>query len=164
LTPVLFALLVALPKPVLQIAVGAAVIGAALMRVSGRGHIRADGRFSRLTLGFATGTLSTSTGVSGPPLALWLSARQLPPSDLRDSLSALFLGTGAIAAVTLLPVLDKAQIHFTDLAAAAASVAVGHAIGSRLFTRLAPGRFNIVLLAIVLVGGAASLSAGSHAI
>lgn len=49
----------------------------------------------------ATGVLTTSTGVSGPPLALWLTQRGLSPAQLRDSLSASFLAFGAVGALAL---------------------------------------------------------------
>ena len=68
----------ALPKPVLQIAVGLAVIGAALLRVrSGAGATGPGSPPARISLGFASGTLTTSAGVNGPPIALWLSRRGL---------------------------------------------------------------------------------------
>jgi uncharacterized protein len=82
-------LLRALPKPVLQVGVGVAVIAAALLRVRGGRTVIGPGSPSaRLALGFATGALTTSTGVSGPPMALWLSRRGLAPGEVRDSLRA----------------------------------------------------------------------------
>src|SRR5437764_345951 len=83
-------------------------------------------------IGFTTGVLTTSTGVNGPPVALWLSSRGLRAGAVRDSLGALFLGLGIIAALTLLPVLHEAHLGAWTLVAAAGSVLIGHAIGSRL--------------------------------
>lgn len=112
----------------------------------------------------ATGTLTTSTGVSGPPLALWLSARGLSPGELRDSITALFLGTGLIAALTLLPLLRRAHIDTVAVAVAAGSVLIGHAIGSRIFARLTSTRFQQATLAISLAAGTASLVLGLGAV
>ena len=164
-------LLDGLPKPALQIVVGVAVLGFGLLRVSRRGApppVLTDGSaprrpgslWSRLALGFTTGTLSTSTGVSGPPLALWLSGRGLPPQGVRDCLSAIFLGTGLLAALTLVPVLGKAHPSPALLLAAGGCVIAGHALGRRLFARLTARRFELMLLAIIVAAGTVSLVIG----
>src|SRR5580765_4121859 len=79
----------ALPKSVLQIVVGVGVIAAGLVRVRARRNDIAaatgPGRGgARLALGFALGALTTSTSITGPPLALWLSRRGYEPSVVRD--------------------------------------------------------------------------------
>jgi uncharacterized membrane protein YfcA len=155
----------ALPKSVLQIAVGVAVIGAAALRARARREAGApspgDPR-ARLALGFVTGTLSTSAGVNGPPIALWFAHRGLGPAEIRDSLSAAFLGLGIIAAVVLAPVLATAdvEIDWGALAVALGFVVVGHAVGRRAFARIDAARYEPLLLAIVVVAGAASVVAG----
>ena len=155
----------ALPKSALQIAVGVAVIGAAGLRARAR-HEAApptpgDPR-ARLALGFVAGTLSTSAGVNGPPIALWFAHRGLGPAEIRDSLSAAFLGLGVIAAVVLAPVLATAdvEIDWGALAVALGFVVVGHAVGRRAFARIDAARYEPLLLAIVVVAGAASIVAG----
>lgn len=151
----------ALPKPVLQVAVGAALLAAALSRVrAGRTSARPGNASARLAIGFTTGILTTSTGVSGPPLALWLSSRGLGPGEVRDSLSAMFLAIGVIASLALVPVLPKAHLDSATLGAGACCVAGGHALGSRAFARLDARRFQPVLLVVVLCAGVASTAAG----
>jgi hypothetical protein len=151
----------ALPKPVLQIAVGLAVVGAALVRLrAARVAVAPGSAPARLGVGFATGALTTSAGVSGPPVALWLSRRGLGSGELRDSLSALFFATGIIAALALLPVLGHAHLHPAVLPAALACVVAGHAIGSRAFARLQGRRFEPLLLAVIFAAGLASVVAG----
>ena len=155
----------ALPKSVLQIAVGVAVIGAAALRARARREAGApslgDPR-ARLALGFVTGTLSTSAGVNGPPIALWFAHRGLGPAEIRDSLSASFLGLGIIAAVVLAPVLAAAdiEVEWGALAAALVCVVAGHAVGRRAFARIDAARYEPLLLAIVVVAGVASIVAG----
>jgi uncharacterized membrane protein YfcA len=155
----------ALPKSVLQIAVGLAVIGAAALRARARRDEAAptpgDPR-ARLALGFATGALSTSTGVNGPPIALWFAHRGLGPAAIRDSLSAAFLGLGIIAAVVLAPLLATAdvEVDWGALAVALVCVVAGHAVGQRAFARIDGQRYEPLLLAIVVAAGAASLVAG----
>jgi uncharacterized membrane protein YfcA len=150
----------ALPKPVLQVAVGLAVIGFGLVVL--RGALRVPGKqtWLRVPIGFTTGVLATSTGVSGPPVALWLSSRGLRAHAVRDSLGAMFLGLGTIAALTLLPVLHEAHLGAWTLIAAVLAVLAGHAVGSRLFARLTPRHFEVLLLVITLVTGATSVVLG----
>jgi uncharacterized membrane protein YfcA len=159
----------ALPKPALQIAVGLAVIGAAVLRARARHDASAptpgDPR-ARVALGFATGALSTSAGVNGPPMALWFAHRGLGPAQIRDSLSAAFLALGVIAGVVLAPVLAAADVAVSwgPLAAALVCVVAGHAVGSRAFVRIDANRYEPLLLAIVVGAGAASVVAGALAV
>jgi hypothetical protein len=154
-------LLAGLPRAALQIFVGAAVIAAALSRTRKPARSRHRGARSRLAVGYTVGALSTSTGITGPPLALWLAAQGLSPAQVRDSISAAFLGTGVIAMLTILPVVSHARLQAATIAAAACGVLGGHAIGSRLFARLPIARYEHALLLIVLAAGTASLVAGA---
>ncbi len=157
-------------KPALQIAIGVAVIAATAQSLMRRRYVpevstaHPSSIWTRLSLGLATGILTTSTGVSGPPLALWLSERGLSPGELRDSITVLFLGIGLIAAITLLPLLRRAHIDTVAVAVAAGSVLVGHAVGSRLFARLTSTRFLQATLAITLAAGTASFVLGLRAV
>jgi hypothetical protein len=158
-----------LPKPVLQAAVGVAVIAAVLVRIRALRVAAAvtpasDGAPTRLAVGFATGALTTSAGVSGPPLALWLSRRGLSPADFRDSITMLFLATGIISALALAPVLGEAHLHPALLLAPVACVLAGHAVGSRAFSRLDARAFEPLLLAVILAAGVASVVFGVGAL
>jgi uncharacterized protein len=154
-------LLTELPRPALQLFVGATVIAAALLRTRRPAHSRRRGARSRLALGYTVGALATSTGINGPPLALWLAARGLSPAQVRDSLSATFLGIGVIATLTILPVVTHARVQAATMAVAACGVLAGHAVGTRLFARLPIARYEHVLLVIVLAAGTASVIAGA---
>jgi uncharacterized membrane protein YfcA len=94
--------------------------------------------------------------VNGPPLALWLRSRGIAFFAVRDSLSAAFLGLGAITALTLVPV--SGSVHLQAVAVGA--LLAGHAIGSRLHRRLSPTRLERFLVAIVLASGASVLAFG----
>jgi uncharacterized protein len=117
---------------------------------------------ARLALGFASGTLTTSAGVNGPPIALWLAHRGLGPSDMRDSLSAAFLGLCVIGGLVLAPVLATAgaEIDWLALAVGLVCVVAGHAVGRRAFARLDGARYEPLLLALVTAAGLASIAAG----
>jgi uncharacterized membrane protein YfcA len=151
-----------LSKPSLQIAVGLAVIVAAVVRARTRTAPVSPGtRAGRRVLGLTTGALTLSTGVNGPPVAVWLSRRGLRPGELRDSLSATFLGTGVIAALTLAPVLHRSDFRPALLGVALGGTIVGHAVGSRAFVRLEARRFEALLLLVVVAAGVASAIAGA---
>jgi uncharacterized membrane protein YfcA len=155
----------ALPKSTLQLAVGVAVLVATAMRIRARSRASAatpgDPR-RRLALGFASGTLTTSAGVNGPPIALWLAHRGLRPSDMRDSLSAAFFGLGIVGGVVLAPVLAAAgaDVDWAALTAGLACVLAGHAVGRRAFARLDGERYEPLVLALVVAAGVASIVAG----
>lgn len=152
-------LLRALPKPALQVGVGAVLILAALRRRSRASAARASTP-GRLAVGFASGVLTTSTGVSGPPIALWLSRLGLAPGEVRDSLSAVFLAIGLIAFLALTPVITRAHVDPAFVGAGLACVLGGHAVGRRAFTRLEARRFEPLLRAVILCAGAGSIVAG----
>jgi uncharacterized membrane protein YfcA len=154
----------ALSKPVLQVSVGVAVVVAAALLASGRLRIRSDSPLTRLAVGFTSGTLSTATGISGPPLAIWLSSRRMHPSDLRDLITSIFVGTGIIAALTLLPIVHKAHLGLAVVLEGIAAVVVGHAIGSRMFRRLNAARFERLLLAVIAITGLVSVVLGASAL
>jgi uncharacterized membrane protein YfcA len=155
----------ALPKPALQVTVGVAVVIAAALRVQALRRAvppsPGDPR-SRLAVGFVSGALQTSAGVSGPPLALWLAPRGYGPAQMRDSLGAAFLGLAVIGGLVLAPVLAAAgaDIDWAALGVGLVCVVVGHAIGSRAFARMQGERFEPLLLVVVTAAGAASVVAG----
>lgn len=153
----------AVPKPVLQVGVGATAVGSVLVLAKSSLRVRSDGAVARLAVGFTTGTLSTAAGIGGPPLAIWLSSRRMRPGDLRDLITAIFLGTGIIAVVTLVPVVRKAHLGVSVILEGIAAVIVGHAIGSRAFRRLDPARFERLLLAIIVITGTVSVMLGATA-
>ena len=155
----------ALPKPALQVAVGVVVVAAAALRAQALRRAvppSAGDPRGRLAVGFVSGTLTTSAGVSGPPLALWLAHRGYGAAEMRDSLGAAFLGLAIIGGLVLAPVLAAAgtDIDWGALGVGLGCVVVGHAIGSRVFARLKGERFEPLLLAVVTAAGAASIVAG----
>jgi uncharacterized protein len=162
------ALLSALPKPVLQIAVGAAVIAAAGFQH--RAEARAPEPYeaslgSAAAVGVVSGALTTATSVSGPPIVLWLRAQRLPPAELRASLAASFLALNLTGGVALLVAGGPGSLAAPGvLLPLLALVAVGHAIGALAFRRLDQRRFRSLVLALVVAAGAASVVAGLAAL
>ena len=152
----------ALSASVLQVAVGVAVIGAALLRLRSRAPVVPRGPLPASALGFGTGVLTTSTSVNGPPLVVWLNARGLGPAELRDSLAACFLilSLAGAVAVGLLVGTDRSAGRIDWLFVLVPLLVGGHAAGRLLFDRLEPERFERVLTFGVIAAGLASIAAG----
>jgi uncharacterized membrane protein YfcA len=157
-------LLRGLPKPALQVGVGVVLLSAVLLGRVRRPAPSSNAVAARLAIGLTTGVLTTSAGVSGPPIAIWLSRTDLSPAEVRDSLSATFLAIGTIACVTLVPVLHRAHLDPALVPAGIACVVGGHAVGSRAFARVQHGRFELLLRAVIVCAGVASIVAGAAAL
>lgn len=113
--------------------------------------------------GVAAGVLTTTTTANGPPLLLYLLERGVPAARMRDTLSALFVGFGAIGVAAI--ALGTAELSLPDgplLAALPAAAAAGHLAGRPAFARLAENHYERVVVALLLVsvvtGAALTLS------
>jgi uncharacterized protein len=151
------ALLAALSREPLQIGVGLAVIAAALWQLRDRGVAR---RLPAVAAGLASGVLTTSISISGPPLVLWLEAQGLRPAEFRATLAALFLALNVLGGAILLAIEGSGAVDLGELAAPLALVLVGYALGAFAFRRLDQRRFATVVIALVICTGVASVLAG----
>jgi uncharacterized membrane protein YfcA len=150
--------LTALSKEVLQVAVGVAVIAAAGWQLRApRPGLSAAGAWAA---GFASGALTTSISVSGPPLVLWLTARGVRPEEFRASLAASFLVLNLAGGIILLLVEGGGAFDGAAAAVLLVLVVAGYALGAVAFRRLDRERFFNVALVLVAVTGAASVVAG----
>jgi uncharacterized membrane protein YfcA len=157
------ALLAVLSKPVLQIAVGAAVVvAAALQWRSDTVSVPAEpSLWSALAVGLASGALTTSTSVSGPPIVLWLRAHGLGPGEMRASLAASFLVLNLAGGIVVLVARGEGALAGPGvLLPLAALVTVGYALGAWAHGRLDQQRFRSLVLALVVAAGVASAVAG----
>jgi uncharacterized membrane protein YfcA len=150
-----------LSKEVLQVAVGVAVIAAAgwQLRERARGH-RPLPPAAAWGAGFASGALTTSISVSGPPLVLWLEARGVRPEEFRASLAASFLALNLAGGVVLLAAEGTGAFDAGAVAVLLVLVVAGYALGSVAFRRLDRERFFTLVLALVAATGVASVLAG----
>jgi uncharacterized protein len=151
-----------LSKEVLQVAVGVAVIAAAgwqLRERRGTG-VRRLGGPAGLAAGFASGALTTSISVSGPPLVLWLEARGVRPEEFRASLAASFLVLNLAGGIVLLAAEGGGAVDVGTVAVLFALVVTGYALGAVAFRRLNRERFFNLVLVLVALTGAASVVAG----
>lgn len=179
-------LLAWLSKPVLQVAVGAAVLMAAAVQwqarvragqsaaaLAGAGGMRSavgegtsaagGGTLSAALIGFTSGALTTSVSISGPPIVLWLEARGLRPAEIRASLAVAFLALNLAGGIVVLATGGARTVDLDVLAPLLVLVLVGHLLGALAFRRLDARAFSRIALALVAVAGAASVVAGALA-
>jgi uncharacterized protein len=149
-------LLAALSKELLQVGVGVAVVAAAAWQLRHRSAVR----IPAAAAGFLSGALTTSISINGPPLALWLESERVPPARFRTTLAAAFLILD-IAGTALIVAREGADtIDLGVLGPLLACVFAGYALGAVAFRRLDAERFSMVVLAVVICTGLASVVAG----
>jgi uncharacterized membrane protein YfcA len=154
-----------LDKPVLQIFVGVVVLLAASVQLRGRLTGRRVRRRSATAAGLASGALTTSISVSGPPLVLWLESRGTAPAELRATLAACFLALNLAGFLVLVPLAGVDRVAPAGvLLPLLGLVVAGHLAGARAFRRIDPRRFSLAVLALVAITGAASVAAGTWAL
>ena len=154
-----------LSKEALQVAVGIAVILAAAWQLSRRSARDPSASHCALppaagwAAGFASGALTTSISVSGPPIVLWLEAHGVRPEEFRASLAASFLVLNLAGGAVLL-VAEGSTLDADVVLPLLGLVVAGYALGTMAFRRLEGDRFFALALALVACTGAASLAAG----
>jgi uncharacterized membrane protein YfcA len=157
-----FAVLEALSKQALQVAVGVAVLLAAgwQLRQRRRRKRPALPAWAGWAVGFLSGTLTTSISVSGPPLVLWLEARGVDPWEFRALLAASFLALNFAGCVLLLVLDGSAALDASVVLSLLGLVVAGHVLGALAFRRFDRERFFAVVLLLVVATGVASVVAG----
>ena len=154
-----------LSKEALQVAVGIAVILAAAGQLSRRSARDLSASHRALppaagwAAGFASGALTTSISVSGPPIVLWLEAHGVRPEEFRASLAASFLVLNLAGGAVLL-VAEGSTLDADVVLPLLGLVVAGYALGTMAFRRLEGDRFFALALTLVACTGAASLAAG----
>jgi uncharacterized membrane protein YfcA len=150
-----------LSKEVLQVAVGIAVIAAAGWQLRRRSRERPRlPPAAAWAAGFASGALTTSISVSGPPLVLWLEAHGVRPEEFRASLAASFLALNIAGGVVLVAAEGTGALEAGEVALLFALVVAGYALGAVAFRRLDRERFFSLVLILVALTGLASVVAG----
>jgi uncharacterized membrane protein YfcA len=136
------------PEDALRLAVGVAAITMAAAIVLGLRYGGAD-RHGELLAGALSGALSTSTGMNGPPVVLYLQTRRIATDEFRAALSSFFFLSGL---VTLAAFAATGLVHGDVLALGAASlpaVFAGNWLGHQLLGRLSEASFRRLVLTLV---------------
>lgn len=145
----------------LSLLAGLAVLAALVLRLRANGRDRAAlrHRWQTAAAGAASGALSTSTSLSGPPLVFYLLARGVCPEQMRDTLAAIFVALALLsaAALAVTGTFDVPDGLWALLAAAGA----GQLVGRRGFARLGDRYETAVLIVLALT---AFVALGSTAV
>ena len=109
-------------------------------------------------VGFASGTLATSTGTSGPPLVIALAARRFAPSTFRATLSAVFFAQSlaSIAAFAIARKIDAEAMRM--FAVGLPALVLATVAGERAFGGLEPARFRLLVFGLLFASAAVSLA------
>jgi uncharacterized protein len=108
--------------------------------------------------GFLSGVLNTSTSMSGPPLVLYLQNRGVAPDQFRGTINAFFLASGLLA--TLLFALSGhiGSAELLSLLISAPLIVAGWAAGHHAFRGLDVGRFQQVVIAVLLISATVAIA------
>nr|WP_276610796.1 sulfite exporter TauE/SafE family protein [Kineococcus siccus] len=149
-----------LPSTALQLMVAAAVLYAVVHRLRPRRPRRprdgdgAERWWSPAPAGLASGVLSTSTTLGGPPVVLYLTRRPRTPQQTRDTLVALSLFRLPLSVAALL--LTGTWFQPASLPLLWSAIVVGYVIGRWAFARMDLVRYERAVLAALV---AAALTA-----
>ena len=140
----------------LKLVVGCTV-GTVAVLLASRFRIKATGPAVDVMSGFISGILATSTGTNGPPLVIALSARQLPSSQQRATLSTVF----AVANIVVLVLLIRsgrvtAGVGRAVLAALPLQMFLW-SFGNRVFAQLDQRRYDVVVIALLFTSAAVAM-------
>jgi uncharacterized membrane protein YfcA len=138
----------------IKLLVSVVVIAFAIFAAAGFRLRSAHHSSANVVAGLASGVLGTSAGLPGPPIALLFTARDLPPTAFRVTITSYFMIVDVVA-VALLVVSD--QLHRGDLWLAlsmAPPALVGRWIGRKLADRVSPSAFRRVVIGLLLLTGA----------
>ncbi len=145
-----------LPERALEVAVGVAVLAAVAVRQrNSRRPAQPDRVTARdartIATGVASGALTTTVGINGPPLVFRLLRAGASPLVARDTLAVLFLGLGAVGLGSL-AVGGLLELPASTPVLALAAV-VGQVAGRPVLARLHPEQHGRIVTALLIFAG-----------
>ena len=137
----------------IRLAVGAVVVFSALLLVRDVRLPGAGTRWGTLVAGSASGALSTSTGLAGPPIVLLLASRGLPKAEFRSTSALYFLPMSLVGLLVLAGrgLIEGGEISLSLILVPAAIV--GKVIGTRLLGKVSERAFRSLSLGMVILTG-----------
>src|ERR671916_1665710 len=137
----------------IRLAIGVIVVFSALLLLRDVRLPGAGSRWGPLVAGSASGALSTSTGLAGPPIVLLLASRDLPKHEFRGTSALYFLPMSLIGlAVLVFRGLVEASEVPLGLLLIPAAIA-GKALGTALLGRVSERTFRAITLGLVILTG-----------
>ncbi|MEV0136017.1 sulfite exporter TauE/SafE family protein [Dactylosporangium sp. NPDC050688] len=105
-----------------------------------------------ISAGLLSGTLLTSTGLNGPPLAVALAAQSHPPRTSRATLAMVFVVHGLIGNILVLTSVQMTDSTLHIGAVAVPAMIVGWAAGDRISRRMDRTWTRRAVIALLVVG------------
>ena len=132
-----------------RLGVGVIVIFSALLLVRDVRLPGADTRWGTLVAGSASGVLSTSTGLAGPPIVLLLASRGLPKHEFSGTSALYFLpiSIAGLAVLAFRGLVDASEFPLGLLLVPAAIA--GKAVGTALLRHVSEKAFRTITLGLV---------------
>ena len=137
----------------IRLAVGAVVVLSALVLMRDVRLPGAETRWGPLVAGSASGALSTSTGLAGPPIVLLLASRGLPKAEFRSTSALYFL---AMSVVGLLVLAGRGLVEADEMRLALVLVPaaiVGKIVGTAFLKKVSERAFRALSLGLVILTG-----------
>jgi uncharacterized membrane protein YfcA len=147
-----------------RLGVGLIVIFSALLLVRDIRLPGADTRWGTLVAGSASGALSTSTGLAGPPIVLLLASRDLPKHEFRGTSALYFLPMSLVglAVLAFRGLMEASEVPLGLLLIPAAIA--GKALGTALLARVSERAFRAVTLGLVILTGTLGVTTAAWAL
>lgn len=150
-------LLLVMSPDALRLMIGVTVILAAVLMAFGiRFHVKKE-RLAFAPVGFASGILSGSIAIGGPPVILFFTNQGIPREVFRANVTIFFAGISVAAVISF----AAAGLFTTQAVGYAAwflpGLLIGVLVGNRYTDRLAEGLFRAIALIVVAVSGVLSI-------
>lgn len=148
----------------IRLAVGAVVVFSALLLVRDIRLPGADTRWGPVVAGSASGALSTSTGLAGPPIVLLLASRDFPKHQFRGTSAFYFL---FMSVLTLIILAARGLVEAGELPLAAALIPaaiIGKAIGTAFLKKISESAFRTLSLGLVILTGTLGVATAAWAL
>jgi uncharacterized protein len=148
----------------IRLGVGAIVIFSALLLVRDVRLPGSNTRWGTLVAGSASGALSTSTGLAGPPIVLLLASRGLPKHEFRGT-SALYFLPMSIAGLAVLAARGLIEAPEVPLGLVLIPAAIaGKAVGTALLRHVSEKAFRAITLGLVILTGTLGVATAAWAL
>ena len=147
-----------------RLGVGVIVIFSALLLLRDVRLPGAGTRWGTLVAGSASGALSTSTGLAGPPIVLLLASSGLPKHEFRGTSALYFLPTSVVglAVLAFRGLVDASEVPLGLLLIPAAIA--GKAAGTALLTHVSERAFRALTLGLVILTGTLGVTTAAWAL
>jgi uncharacterized membrane protein YfcA len=148
----------------IRLVVGFVVVFSALLLLRDIRLPGAETRWGTVVAGSASGALSTSTGLAGPPIVLLLASRGFPKRVFRGSSALYFLVMSVLGLAVLLfrGLLEGEDVPLTLALVPAAFL--GKFIGTALLKKVSEKTFRVVSLGLVILTGALGVATAAWAL